>query len=119
VVAYGRPVAVASQTTIETAATAASPTDPIATTPVTAPTKPKKPRLGRPNYRWPELMRRAFGIDVLQCKDCGGALTLVDIVMNSRAIQGILKSLGLPTEPPLVHASRAPPDDPYDHYDAA
>lgn len=62
--------------------------------------------------------QRSFGIDVLQCKDCGGALTLVDIVMNSRAIQGILKSIGLPTEPPLAPASRAPPDDPYDHYDA-
>jgi hypothetical protein len=37
-------------------------------------------------------------------------LTLVDIVMNSRAIQGILKSLGLPTEPALAHPSRAPPD---------
>jgi hypothetical protein len=55
-------------------------------------------------------MRRSFGIDVLQCKDCGGVMKLIDIVTHPRAIRGILKSLSLPTEPPFTQPSRAPPD---------
>jgi hypothetical protein len=55
-------------------------------------------------------MCRSFGIDVLKCKDCGGVMKLIDIVTHPRAIRGILKSIGLPTEPPLVRESRAPPD---------
>jgi len=40
-------------------------------------------------------------------------MKLIDIVTHPRAIRGILKSLGLPTEPTepaLAHPSRAPPD---------
>jgi len=74
VLAYGRPVPVAASNT--NAVNAEAPTADTATTETaTAPSdaaavsKPKKPKSGRPNYRWPELMRRSFGIDVLQCKD--------------------------------------------------
>ena len=87
------------------AVTATAPSDAAAVS------KPSKPKSRRPNYRWPELMRRSFGIDALQCKECGGALKLIDIVTHPRAIRGIFKSLGQPTEPPLLHPSRAPPDD--------
>jgi hypothetical protein len=111
VVAYGRPVPVAASNT-NAVDVEAPPTD-TATAPsdAAAVSKPKKPKSGRPNYRWPELMRRSFGIDVLQCKDCGGVMKLIDIVTHPRAIRGILKSLGLPTEPPFTQPSRAPPDD--------
>jgi hypothetical protein len=116
VVAYGRPVPVAASNTNAIDAEA-QPTDTATTDAATVPSdaaplsKPKNPKSGRPNYRWPELMRRSFGIDVLQCKDCGGVMKLIDIVTHPRAIRGILKSLGLPTEPALAHPSRAPPDD--------
>ena len=114
VVAYGRPVPVAASNTNAIDAEA-QPTDTATTDAATVPSdaaplsKPKKPKSGRPNDRWPELMRRSFGIDVLQCKDCGGVMKLVDIVTHPRAIRGILKSLGLPTEPGLAHSSRGPP----------
>jgi hypothetical protein len=80
----------------------------------TPPIKLNQAKPKRPNYAWPELMRRSFSVNVLQCKDCGGTLKLIDIVTHPRAIHGILKSLSLPTEPPLVRESRAPPNDDLD-----
>ena len=80
VVAHRRPVPVAASHLA--AVDAADPSGDTVTEPsdATPPSKPSKPKSRRPNYRWPELMRRSFGIDVLQCKDCGGVLKLVDIV---------------------------------------
>jgi hypothetical protein len=50
----------------------------------------------RPNYAWADLMRRAFGVDVLQCPHCGDRLKLLAAVMSPPAIRAILASLGLP-----------------------
>ncbi len=66
----------------------------------------------RPNYAWADLMRRAFGIDVLRCPHCGGRLKLLAAVMSPPAIRAILASLGLPTEAPELCPARAPPEQP-------
>lgn len=63
-----------------------------------------------PNYAWTDLMRRAFGVDVLQCPHCGGRLRLLAAVVSPPAIRAILTSLGLPTEAPEPRPSRGPPD---------
>jgi len=54
----------------------------------------------RPNYSWADLVRRAFGVDVLRCLHCGGRLKLVAAVMSPSAIRAILGSLGLSTQAP-------------------
>jgi Putative transposase len=64
----------------------------------------------RPNYAWAELMRRAFGLDVLECPRCGGRLKLLAAVMSPSAVRAILASMGLPTEAPELRPARAPPE---------
>ena len=58
---------------------------------------------------WADLMRRAFGFDVLACPRCGGRLRLVALIEQARVIQRILRHLGLPTEIPEARPARAPP----------
>lgn len=62
------------------------------------------------NYPWADLMRRTFGIDVLQCPHCGGRLKLLAAAMSPPAIRSILASLGLGTEAPELSPARAPPE---------
>jgi hypothetical protein len=41
----------------------------------------------RSNYRpWAELLRRTFGIDVLQCPTCKGRMKLVAMVTKQKAL---------------------------------
>ena len=56
-------------------------------------------------WRWAQLMRRAFGIDVLACRRCGGRLRLIATILDPRAIRAMRLSLGLPTE----GTDRSPP----------
>jgi hypothetical protein len=65
------------------------------------------PALGA-NYRWAELMRHTFGIDVLSCPRCGGRLRLVALVHQTAVAARILTHLGLPADVPA--AARAAPD---------
>jgi len=55
-------------------------------------------------------MARAFALDVLSGRRCGGRLRLIATILDSRAISAVLRSLGLPTET----ADRAPPRVPRD-----
>ena len=61
---------------------------------------------------WADLMRRAFGFDVLACPRCGGRLRLVAWIDQASVIQQILGHLGLPTEIPASTSARAPPPVP-------
>ena len=61
---------------------------------------------------WAELMRRAFGYDLLLCPDCGGKMALIACILERGAIRRILAHLGLPTEPPVAAAARASPGEP-------
>jgi hypothetical protein len=58
---------------------------------------------------WAELMRRAFGFDVLACDACGGRLRLVALIEQPGVIARILRHLDLPTEVPGTRPARAPP----------
>jgi Putative transposase len=67
---------------------------------------------GRPSGRgatWAELMRRAFEIDVLACRRCGGRLRLIALIEAPAVARRILRHLGLPTEVPSPAPPRAPP----------
>jgi hypothetical protein len=59
--------------------------------------------------RWADLMRRAFGFDVLACSRCGGRLRLIALLDASDVTRRILRHLGLPTEVPSARPARAPP----------
>ena len=70
-----------------------------------AATKPK-----RGGYRpWAELLRRTFGIDVLECPTCKGRMKLVAMVTEPASIQRFLAALGEATEVPARSPSRGPP----------
>jgi hypothetical protein len=47
---------------------------------------------------WADLMRRAFGYDVLACPRCGAKLVLLACILDRATIGRILAHLGLPTE---------------------
>jgi hypothetical protein len=45
---------------------------------------------GQPRHRfylWAELMRRTFGIDVLDCPRCGGRLRLLALIEHERVVE--------------------------------
>jgi hypothetical protein len=62
-------------------------------------------RSPRRNWTWAQLMARAFEVDVLCCARCGGRLRPIATIVDTRAIQALLRSLSLSTETP----NRAPP----------
>jgi hypothetical protein len=72
------------------------------------PAEPPTSGEGR-GWRWADLMRRVFGVDVLACGRCGGRLRLIATLEESATTQRILRHLGLPTEVPSPTPARAPP----------
>ena len=66
-------------------------------------------RQRRRGYLWAELMRRTFGIDALECPQCGGRLRLLALIEHASVVARILRHLGLPTERPTPRPARAPP----------
>jgi hypothetical protein len=59
----------------------------------------------RRGWTWAQLMRRAFDVDVLVCRACGGRLRLIATILDPGTIRAMLRSLGLATEA----ADRGPP----------
>src|SRR5436309_6983823 len=75
------------------------------------PQKPRKKSGCRPrNYSWAELMRRVWGIDVLECPRCKGRMRILCAIHPPEAIRKILDCLGLPSRPPPL-APAAPEED--------
>ena len=72
----------------------------------------------RRHWRWADLMRRTFDIDVLACRRCGGRMRLIATIEDPEVVRKILGHLGLPTDVPRPFPSRAPPSQadlfPYD-----
>jgi hypothetical protein len=56
---------------------------------------------------WATLLRRTFDLDVLACP-CGGRLRFIALVTEREAVAEVLKSLGLPTTPPVRARARSP-----------
>lgn len=63
----------------------------------------------RRGWRWADLMRRVFAIDVLACPGCGGRLRLLAVIEASEITRRILRHLALPSEVPPPAPARAPP----------
>jgi hypothetical protein len=80
---------------------------PIARVDETDETEPAK---ARGAYRpWAELMKRTFGIDVLQCPKCKGRMELLAVVTDPKSISRYLRALGESDEVPQRAPSRGPP----------
>jgi hypothetical protein len=69
------------------------------------------PRCSHRHYRWADLMRRAFGLDVLACDHCGGRLRLLATIHDPGAIAAILDHRGLPYHAPTLRPARSPPHE--------
>ena len=55
---------------------------------VSVPHRPgKRRRSGRRYYTWAELLRRAFGVEVLRCPRCGGARRLLAAIQDPDSIE--------------------------------
>jgi hypothetical protein len=70
-----------------------------------SPVSPGAPR----RYRWAELMRRVFQLDVLRCVHCGGRRKLIALITDPFVARRILNHLGLACEAPRIAAARSPP----------
>ena len=62
--------------------------------------------IGR-NYRWAELMKRVFLVDVLQCENCGGPMKMIAAIDRPELIEKILRYVGLISHAPPSAAAHA------------
>ena len=69
----------------------------------------KRRRGGLRYYTWAELLRRAFGVDVLTCPRCAGVRRLLAAIQAPDSIERVLSAMGLPSEVPKLAPARAPP----------
>lgn len=60
------------------------------------------------SYRWAELMKRAFEVDVLVC-ECGARREVISCITDRAVVRRILGHLGLPAEPLASTPPRAAP----------
>jgi hypothetical protein len=68
------------------------------------------PKRGGSRYRpWAELLKRTFGVDVLECPKCKGRMKLLAVVTDPKSMERILRHLGEATEPPKREPARGPP----------
>jgi len=86
---------------------------------------PDTARSGARGRCWAALMKRTFGLDVLDCPRCGGRLRLIALIEEAAVIGRILGHLGFPADLPVARPARAPPlfaaagDAHADEYDSA
>jgi hypothetical protein len=58
------------------------------------------------NYRWSELMKRVWALDVLECPRCLSRMRILAAIHPPDATRKILECLGLPSRaPPLAAAA--------------
>jgi len=73
-----------------------------------------------PRLRWPELLRRTFDVDVLECPKCQGRVRVVETIVDGTSARRILERMNLPVDPPRTARARDPTTlDDDDEHDAA
>jgi hypothetical protein len=71
--------------------------------------EPRRSRRRGSYWPWALLMRRTFGLDVLECPTCKGRMKLLALVIDDRSIARYLKKIGEPTDVPARAPPRGPP----------
>src|SRR5207249_63301 len=69
---------------------------------------PEKPR----DWKWADLIRRVFDLDVLACPRCGGRMSVIATIEAADVLRKILGHLGLPIDPPAPLSALPPPPQP-------
>jgi hypothetical protein len=54
----------------------------------------------RPYYRWHDLMRRVFSVDVLACPKCRARMQQISVIVQPEVIKAILHSVGMAADSP-------------------
>ncbi len=62
--------------------------------------EPEKRSLRPRRLAWPELLRRVFAVDVLECPRCGGRMRLLAAIQPPDVTQAILDCLEVPGRVP-------------------
>jgi hypothetical protein len=85
----------------------APPRAPVEPTAATEDAKtPKRAGSYRP---WAELLKRTFGVDVLECPNCTGRMKLIAMVTEPKSVERYLARIGELTHVPGRSPSRGPP----------
>ena len=72
------------------------------------PTKEKESPKRPGNYRpWAELLKRTFGVDVLQCPKCKGPMKLIAMLTETKSVARYLAGIGELTDVPGRSPKRA------------
>ena len=87
-----------------------APPSPAIAEPAEAPSEDERPKRGAGTYRpWAELLKRTFGVDVLECSKCKGRMKLVAMLTEPRSVRRYLTGLGELVDVPRRSPSRGPP----------
>ena len=70
---------------------------------------PKAPTRKGTYRPWAELLKRTFGIDVLQCPKCAGLMKLVAMITDPTSAARYLRGIGERPSVPEPSPSRGPP----------
>ncbi len=65
-----------------------------------------KSRPGLSRMDWATLLKRVWGVDILQCERCPGRLRFIAVIQERSVIVRILDHLGLPSEPVVAAPAR-------------
>jgi hypothetical protein len=66
-------------------------------------------RLPGAHWPWSELLKRTFGIDVLECPKCHGRMKLLALVTEPAGVRRYLAGIGELTDVPARSPNRGPP----------
>ena len=64
--------------------------------------------------KWSEILKHSFKIDIFKCGYCGGKTHVTAAILDPKKVKDILKSMGLPTEPPEIRPARGSPQTQFD-----
>ena len=84
-----------------------SPPSPSPSSPPSSPQSTSVPSTYR--LDWAALLKRVFGVDVLQCSRCQGQMRLIACIEEPNVAKKILEHLGLRAEPLPTLRAQAPP----------
>jgi hypothetical protein len=98
-------------TSDDAASPAATPVSPQPTPSPSPPSLSPKSTSVRSTYRydWAALLKRVFGVDVLQCSRCQGKMRLIACIEEPDVARKILEHLGLRAEALPTLRAQAPP----------
>ncbi len=66
------------------------------------------------SWKWADLLKRVFRLDILQCPDCGGRCKVLAVLTDPFVVGKFLDAVGESTDTPTPTPARGPPIDDHD-----